>query len=44
MFIATSEILKEKSFNNEAIIPNEIKPIEEMIKGRGQKKILARGQ
>jgi hypothetical protein len=40
MSVATSEILKKKSFDNKTIIPNEMKPIEEMIKengSRGQK-------
>jgi hypothetical protein len=27
---------KGKSFDNKAIIPNEMKPIEKMIKGKGQ--------
>jgi hypothetical protein len=33
--------IKGKSFDNEAIVPNEIKLIKEMIKGNGPKKFLA---
>jgi len=36
--------IKGKSFDNEAIVPNEMKLVEEMIKGKGQKKFIARGQ
>jgi hypothetical protein len=39
MSIATREILKEKVLTiNKAIIPNEMKLVEEMIKGKGQLK------
>jgi len=48
MSIATREILKEKVLTiNKAIIPNEMKLVEEMIKGKGQlkkKKKKKRGQ
>jgi hypothetical protein len=49
MSIATREILKEKVLTiNKAIIPNEMKLVEEMIKGKGQlkkkKKKKQRGQ
>jgi hypothetical protein len=45
MSVATHEILKGKSFDNEAIIPDEMKSVEEIIKGngpRGQKNSLLR--
>jgi hypothetical protein len=43
MFVATYEILEEKSFDNKAIIPYEMKPAEKMIERkepRGQKNLL----
>jgi hypothetical protein len=45
MSVATHKILKEKSFDNETIVLNEMKPAENMIKGkgpRGQKNFLLR--
>jgi hypothetical protein len=39
----TREILEGKSFDNEIIVPDEMRPVEEMIKGkgpRGQKKLV----
>jgi hypothetical protein len=36
MPVATHEILKKTFFDNEAIILNEMKLVEEMIKGNGQ--------
>jgi hypothetical protein len=41
MSVVTREILEGKSFDNEVIIPNEMKPIEKMIKRNGPKKFVA---
>jgi hypothetical protein len=47
MFVTTYEILEEKSFDNKAIIPYEMKPAKKMIERkepRGPKKFVGRGQ
>lgn len=37
MSVATRNILKGKSLDNEAIVPNEMKSVEDMRKGKGPK-------
>jgi len=47
MSVATHKILKEKSFDNETIVLNEMKPTENMIKrerAKGPKKFLTKDQ
>jgi hypothetical protein len=43
MLVATREILERKSFDNKAIVLDEIRSVEEMINRKGLNKFVSRG-